>query len=99
LDNSFALSLENFAIARKKWTEEEGVNENTDLFLLFSEGQVYESANREDFALQKYIQCKSLVDKLPYSAPDKAIPYCGMGSVFFNMEEYEMALRCFLMAR
>jgi hypothetical protein len=46
LDNSFALSLENFAIARKKWTEEEGVNENTDLFLLFSEGQVNYFKNR-----------------------------------------------------
>ncbi len=33
-----------------------------------------------------------MVEKLPYSAPDKAIPYCGMGSVFFNMEEYEMVV-------
>ena len=30
---------------------------------------------------------------MPYSTPDKAIPYCGMGCVFFNMEEYEMVLK------
>jgi len=38
LDNSFALSLENFALARKQWTLEESPNESNELFLLFSEG-------------------------------------------------------------
>lgn len=38
LDNSFALSLENFEIARKLWNLKESPNESNELFLLFSEG-------------------------------------------------------------
>ncbi len=34
--------------------------------------------------------CKNIVEKFPTGAPDKAIPYCGLGSIFYNMEEYEM---------
>lgn len=37
--------------------------------------------------------------KLPTNNPDKALAYCGLGSVLFNMEEYEWSLRSFLKAR
>ena len=31
-----------------------------------------------------------MIEKFPKDSPDRAIPFCGLGSVFFNMEEYEM---------
>ena len=31
-----------------------------------------------------------MVDKFQAGTADKAIPYCGLGSLFFYMEEYEM---------
>ena len=44
------MSLENFQIARKQWTIEEGSNDLVELFLNFSEGQVFESAGKDAFA-------------------------------------------------
>ena len=36
---------------------------------------------------------------MAYLNPDRALPYCGMGEVLYNAEEYEFAARCFLKAR
>jgi hypothetical protein len=33
-----------------------------------------------------------LIEKFPISSPDRAIPFCGMGNIFLNMEEYEMVV-------
>ena len=51
---------------------------------------MYESADREDIALEKYLAAKTLIEKFPINAPDRAIPFCGIGNIFYNMEEYEM---------
>ena len=37
--------------------------------------------------------------KLVYNHPDLAFPFCGLGSVFYHMEEPAWALRLFLGAR
>jgi hypothetical protein len=60
---------------------------------------VYESAGRDDYALQKYMSCKSLSASLEFNNPDRALPFSGLGNVFYNMEEYEMATRCFLLVK
>ena len=38
LDSNFAMSLENYQIARRLWTSEEGMSDVIELFLTFSEG-------------------------------------------------------------
>lgn len=43
--------------------------------------------------------CKKICDKLPDNNPDMALAYCGLGSVLYNMEEYELSLRCYLKCR
>ena len=37
--------------------------------------------------------------QLEYNHPDQAFPYCGLGSVFYHIDEPAWALRCFLKAR
>lgn len=37
--------------------------------------------------------------KLPYNHPDLAFPFMFLGSVFFELNEPLISLRCFLMAR
>lgn len=38
-------------------------------------------------------------DKLSSDHPDRALPYCGLGSVLYHMEEYELSARAFMKAR
>ena len=45
------------------------------------------------------MECRKLGDRLPYNSPDKALAYCGLGSILNNMEEYELSLRAYLKAR
>lgn len=35
---------------------------------------------------------------MPSTNPNRAIPFCGLGNVLFRMEEYEYALRNYLLA-
>jgi|TARA_B110000285_G_C14877371_1_gene492163 hypothetical protein len=37
--------------------------------------------------------------KLPYNHPDLAYAYCGLGSVFYDLDEPEWSLRFYLAAR
>jgi hypothetical protein len=37
--------------------------------------------------------------RLSYNHPDQALPYCGIGSVLYHLEEYTFALRAYLKAR
>ena len=57
---------------------------------------MYESAGRDDLALVAYLNARLFSTKLPTNNPDKALAYCGLGSVFYNTEEYNWALRSFL---
>lgn len=82
-----------------KWTQatkKYELPEQVQLYFEFSSGQVYESTGRDDFALQKYLNCKFLGERLEFNNPDRALPFCGMGSVLYHMEEYKLAARCFL---
>lgn len=73
--------------------------EQIQLFFEFSAGQIYESVGRDDYALQKYLNCKAIGERLEFNNPDRALAFCGMGSVLYHMEEYKLASRCFLKAR
>ena len=57
---------------------------------------MYESAGRDDFALQKYLNCKGLGERTEFNNPDRALAFCGLGSVLYHMEEYKLSARCFL---
>ena len=65
------------------------------LFYEFSEGQIYESAGLDDLALEKYMQCKTLSETLSLIDPDRALSFCGLGSVFYHVDEFKFATRCF----
>lgn len=61
------------------------LGENTLLFFEYSKASIYASAGRDDYALYWYFQCKYMSDKLPYTNPDRALAYCGLGSVIYNI--------------
>ena len=79
-----------------KETEKYELPEQVQLYFEFSAGQVYESAGRDDHALQKYLNCKNLGERLEPYNPDRALSFCGLGSVMYHMEEYKLAARSFL---
>lgn len=78
------------------------MNDNKDLnseellFFEFSKGSILESAGRDDLAIQCYYNCKTICEKLVYNHPDRALPYMGIGSVFFYSNEFGLALRAFI---
>jgi hypothetical protein len=57
---------------------------------------VFDSIGKDEIAFSKYYNCMNLNKVLSDSNADKALSFCGMGCSLFNMEEYELALRCFL---
>ena len=68
-----------------------------ELFFELSIASVFESAGKDDLALNSYMKSKAI--KLPYNHPDLAFAFCGLGSVMYHMEEPAWALRLYLKAR
>ena len=83
--------------------EQAAVNESKlrpeqELFFLMSLGSVYESSGKDEIAISCYMKAISDIE-LEYNHPDRAFPFCGLGSVFYHIDEPAWALRCFLEAR
>lgn len=79
-------------------TNEKKLRAEQELFFFMSLGSVYESSGKDEIAISCYMKAISDV-VLEYNHPDQAFPYCGLGSVFFHVDEPAWALRCFLKAR
>ena len=43
------------------------------------------------------MQANSSNNRLPVDSPDRALSYCGIGSILYKTHDYKWALRCFLM--
>lgn len=69
-----------------------------ELFFLMSLGSIYESSGKDEIAMSYYMNAISTV-ALAENHPDQAFPYCGLGSVFYHIDEPAWSLRCFLRAR
>ena len=61
-------------------------------------GSVYESSGKDEIAISCYMNAINDI-VLEYNHPDLAFPFCGLGSVFYHVDEPAWALRCFLKAR
>ncbi|KAL4481373.1 hypothetical protein ABPG72_010526 [Tetrahymena utriculariae] len=98
---NYLFALQNFDKAREEWIqiEEKDLPDQINIFFDYSKAAVYSSAGRDDYALHYLMICKQLGDRLPYSNPDRALAYSGLGATLYNCEEYEFALRCFLKCR
>ena len=79
-------------------TEAKLLRPEQELYFLMSLGSVYESSGKDEIAISCYMKAITEV-KLEYNHPDQAFPYCGLGSVFYHIDEPAWALRCFLKAR
>jgi hypothetical protein len=67
------------------------------MFFDLSLGSVYESAGKDDLAIDCYLKARSI--KLPSNHPDLAFPFAGLGSVMYHMEEPSNSLRMYLSAK
>eukprot|EP00826_Nyctotherus_ovalis_P036584 TRINITY_DN3259_c0_g2_i6.p1 TRINITY_DN3259_c0_g2~~TRINITY_DN3259_c0_g2_i6.p1 ORF type:complete len:516 (+),score=189.72 TRINITY_DN3259_c0_g2_i6:683-2230(+) len=99
----YELAVATFEEAREMWKREfTGGSFRTeyDLFFELSIANVLESAGHDEIALVKYISAKNVSSRgLPSHHPDVAIPYCGIASVLYHMEEYTLSLRSYLKAK
>ena len=88
-ESRYALAIENYNRAKELWKEEEGKNElspQLELFFEFTIGGVYQSSGRDDYAFNSFYNCRNFIEKIPYLNPDRALPYCGLGEVLYNVE-------------
>jgi tetratricopeptide (TPR) repeat protein len=99
----YELAVSTFEEARETWKREfTGGSFKTEyeLFFELSIANVLESAGHDEIALVKYISAKNVSSRgLPSHHPDVAIPYCGIASVLYHMEEYTLSLRAYLKAK
>ena len=101
-DRNFILALDNLnngANAWKKTTVE--YDSVAELFFEYSKGNIYLTAGKLEHALQAFYNCRKFADtsRLPFTNPDRSLPFYGIGEVFYEMEEYELSARSFLKAR
>ena len=68
-----------------------------ELYFEMSLGSVYESCGKDDIAMDCYMRARQII--LPKNHPDEAFPYCGLGSVLYQIDEPAWALRCYLKAK
>ena len=59
------------------------------------------AAGKLDHALSAFYGCRKFADtsRLSFSNPDRSLPYYGLGEIFYQMQEYQLAARSFLKAR
>ena len=88
--------------AKEQWC----ILENTDLlkadaelFFEMAKGAIYESCKKDTLALAQYYHSKHISDRLGFNNPDRALVYCGLGSVLAHLGHYALALRSYLMAK
>lgn len=90
-------ALESFEAAQDLWKKEGGNEKVEELYFKLSIASVFESSGRDEMALDAYLNARDV--KLPYSHPDLAFAYCGLGSILYYMEEPAWACRAYLKAR
>ena len=101
-ERNYLLALENLKLGTNAWrkssVELDAVGE---LYFEFSRGNVYLAADKLEHAFSCFYSCRKFADtsRIPFSNPDRSLPYFGMGEVFFEMQEYDLAARSFLKAR
>lgn len=101
-ERNFLLALENLNQGANAWKKTSvDFDSVAELFFAYSKGNVYMAAGQVEYALQAFFSCRKLADtsKIPFNNPDRSLPFFGLGEVFYELEEYEMAARSFLKAR
>jgi tetratricopeptide (TPR) repeat protein len=105
-DSNFEMAVDCYEKARETWMKVLKLRDSSvkalkrpehEMFFCLSVGSVYESAGKDDLALSQYMKAKDV--QLQSNHPDRAFPFCGLGSVLYHMEEPAWALRLFLKAR
>jgi tetratricopeptide (TPR) repeat protein len=99
---NFSMALISLDKAKNKWLEimkTDSLKPEIELYFEMTRGAIYESCEKDALALAQYYTTKIISDRLAFNHPDKALVYCGLGSVLYHSGEAEVALRCFLMGK
>ncbi|CAK69928.1 unnamed protein product (macronuclear) [Paramecium tetraurelia] len=90
---NYFLAMQNLNSAQELWQSLTELHDAEMVFFEYFGGQIYEIAGQDEAALNKFLRVKFHADKLQADHPDKALPYCGIGSVLYHMQEYELGTR------
>ena len=58
-----------------------------ELYFEYMKGSVYLRAGKYEYAFYHFYKCRKFADqsKIPFSNPDRSLPYFGLGEVFYEM--------------
>jgi hypothetical protein len=100
--SNYYSALSTLGKAKSQWLAYEKTDilkADVELFFEMTKGAIYESCKKDELALGQYFACKSISDRLGFNNPDRALLFCGLGSVLTHLGQYRLALRSFLMAK
>jgi tetratricopeptide (TPR) repeat protein len=99
---NYPAALTTLTKAKSQWLsyeKSEILKPDAELFFEMAKGSVYESCKKDELALAQYFGAKVISDRLAFSNPDRALLYCGLGSVLCHLGNYYLSLRSYLMAK
>jgi tetratricopeptide (TPR) repeat protein len=95
------MAIKNFQEALELWRKEihsDYLRPEYEMYFGLNIGQCYMDWEKKLKALTVFQNARK-ASKLQYNHPDQAFPYMFLGSVFFELNEPLISLRCYLMAR
>jgi tetratricopeptide (TPR) repeat protein len=101
-NSNFYAALKYLIQAKTQWLsyeKTEHLKPEAELFFEMAKGAIYESCKKDDLALGQYFSCRAISDQLNFNSPDRALVFCGLGSVMTHLGHYKLALRSYLMAK
>ena len=101
-NSKYHSALSTLLKARDQWQSLERTDQlkvDAELFFEMAKGAIYESCKKDTLALAQYYNSKHISDRLGFNNPDRALVYCGLGSVLTHLGHYALALRSYLMAK
>lgn len=101
-NSKYQAALSTLLKAKSQWAmleKSEFLKPDADLFFEMAKGAIFESCKKDSLALAQYFDSKHISDRLGFNNPDRALVYCGLGSVLTHLGNYHLALRSYLMAK
>jgi hypothetical protein len=100
--SNFLAALTTLTKAKGQWLlyeKTEVLKPDIELFFEMAKAAIYESCQKDELALAQYYSSKPFSDRLGFNNPDRALIYCGLGSVLTHLNQHSLALRSYLMAK
>jgi tetratricopeptide (TPR) repeat protein len=88
IESNFVLAIENYNNAASAWKRTiVEFDPAAELYFEYMKGSIYLRAGKYEHAFHQFYKCRKFADqsKIPFSNPDRSLPYFGLGEVFYEM--------------